>query len=282
MNRNYSVNQAEILSNVKTALAEDIGSGDLSAALIPDTSSVSAEIVSREAMLLCGSEWVEATFKTLDPAIELQWLAKEGAWLAEPRVLCRIQGLARSILTAERTALNFLQTLSATATQTHKMLETLRGTDIRLLDTRKTLPGLRKAQKYAVVCGGGYNHRLGLYDAFLIKENHIKACGSITAAVAKAKAYHESVMIEVEVETLEEFREALSCACDRVMLDNFSLEMIREAVAINQPKRVEIEVSGNIDIENIKALSIHGIDFISVGALTKSIRAIDLSLRVLD
>ena len=241
---------------------------------------VSAVIISREPMLICGCPWVDMTFAEVDPAVDIQWLAPEGVWLNEPATLCNIRGQVRSILTAERTALNFLQTLSATATQTHYYLKQLQGSPTRLLDTRKTLPGLRLAQKYAVARAGGVNHRLGLYDAFLIKENHIKACGSITNAILMAKKMDSTLLIEIEVETLDELREALMARPSRILLDNFSPQMLVDAVAMNQPRQCELEASGGIHLANIRSVAQTGVDYISVGALTKSIQAIDLSLLI--
>jgi nicotinate-nucleotide pyrophosphorylase (carboxylating) len=269
-----------ITEEVSRALAEDLGTGDITAALLPSDQMLEAVILSREAMLVCGQAWVDAVFAQLDSRIQCQWLVTEGAWLAGPERLCHISGPARALLTGERTALNFLQTLSGTATQTHAFLQALRGTHTRLLDTRKTLPGLRAAQKYAVACAGATNHRMGLFDAFLIKENHIAACGSILGAVAMARQAHPKVFLEVEVQNLIELREALACQPDRILLDNFDLAMIREAVALNQPKSCDLEVSGGVDVTNIRTLAETGIDYISVGALTKSVRAIDLSLLV--
>jgi nicotinate-nucleotide pyrophosphorylase (carboxylating) len=270
--------QEDISVDVKRALVEDIGSEDVTASLLPADLKVKAKIISREPMLMCGQDWAEAVFREVDPAIALVWLVKEGAWLSEPSTVCHIEGLARSILTAERTALNFLQTLSGTATQTHYYVQALKGYSTRLLDTRKTLPGLRLAQKYAVACAGGGNHRLGLYDAFLIKENHIKACGSIANAILAAKKRHSHLLIEVEVETLAELEEAFIAKPDRIMLDNFTHDMLLKAVAMNTPKRCELEVSGGVNLETIKAIAATGVDYISVGALTKSVQAIDLSL----
>lgn len=269
-----------IIEEVSRALAEDVGTGDITAALLPSDQMLEAVILSREAMLICGQAWVDAVFAQLDSRIQCQWLVTEGAWLAAPEKLCHISGPARALLTGERTALNFLQTLSGTATQTHAFLQALRGTHTRLLDTRKTLPGLRTAQKYAVACAGAINHRMGLYDAFLIKENHIAACGSILGAVAMVRQTHPQVFLEVEVQNLIEFREALACQPDRILLDNFDLATIREAVALNQPKSCDLEVSGGVDVTNIRTVAETGIDYISVGALTKSVRAIDLSLLV--
>lgn len=272
--------QADVLADVRRALAEDIGTGDVTAALIPTNQVAEAEILSREPMLVCGRPWVEAVFAEVNATIRLDWLVKEGEWLVRPTTLCRIKGPAAAILTAERSALNFLQTLSATATQTHRYLEALKGSSTRLLDTRKTLPGLRLAQKYAVACAGGVNHRMGLYDAFLIKENHIKACGSITHAIEQARLRNTNLLVEVEVETLTELREALAAKADRILLDNFSAEMLEQAVKIKQPYRCELEVSGGIDIATAKVIAQTGVDYISVGAITKSIQAIDLSLLI--
>jgi nicotinate-nucleotide pyrophosphorylase (carboxylating) len=268
-----------IRADVRRALNEDLGIGDVTAALLPSDKTANAVIISREPMLVCGRPWVAQAFAELDPDIRLEWLVKEGEWLDNPSALCRIYGNARSILSVERTALNFLQTLSGTATQTRQYVQALEGYSTRLLDTRKTLPGLRLAQKYAVACAGGTNHRLGLYDAFLIKENHIRACGSIRGAIERARQGAPELMLEIEVETLDEFREALECKPDRIMLDNFNLEMIEEAVALNQ-HCCELEVSGGIDLTTIRRVAKTGVDFISVGAITKSVRAIDLSLLI--
>lgn len=274
------LNNANILLDVKKALAEDVGDGDVTAELLPADLIVQARIISREPMMVCGRAWVDETFAAVDSKVVVQWLVNEGEWLDAPTTLCNINGLARSILTGERTALNFLQTLSATATQTRSYLQHLQGFNTKLLDTRKTLPGLRLAQKYAVACAGGVNHRLGLYDAFLIKENHIKACGSITAAITMAKAMNKSLLIEVEVESLGELREALQAKPSRVLLDNFSLTMLVEAVAMNQSYGCELEASGNVTLANIATIAKTGVDYISVGAITKSVQAIDLSLLV--
>ncbi len=270
-----------VVKDVQNALLEDVGAGDVTAALLPPEKIVEAVIISREPMLVCGRAWVDETFAQIDSAITLQWMVEEGAWLDKASTLCVLRGFARSILTAERTALNFLQTLSATATQTHHYLQGLNGSKTRLLDTRKTLPGLRRAQKYAVACAGGTNHRLGLFDAFLIKENHIKACGSIRLAIEKARQHAPDLLVEVEVETLDELRQALDCMPDRIMLDNFNIDMIEEAVGINQ-HRCELEASGGIDLSTIGRIAQTGVDFISVGAITKSVHAIDLSLLIKD
>lgn len=270
----------QVQADVTNALREDIGTGDVTAALLPEHLMVEAEIIAREPMLVCGQPWVDEVFRQVDSNTSISWQVSEGEWLAEPGTLCRLHGSARSILTAERTALNFLQTLAATATQTHHYVQQLQGSTTRLLDTRKTLPGLRVAQKYAVACGGGVNHRMGLYDAFLIKENHIKACGSIANAIALARQTHKNIFIETEVETLDELREALAAEPDRILLDNFNQEMLAEAVRINQSAHCTLEASGGITLENLAEVARVGVDFISVGAITKSIQAIDLSLLI--
>jgi nicotinate-nucleotide pyrophosphorylase (carboxylating) len=275
-------NKVDVLVDVQRALAEDVGAGDVTAALLPSDLVVNAMIISREPMLVCGRPWVDCVFSELDPAIEIKWLVDEGSWQEEPTTLCSIHGLARSILTAERSALNFMQTLSATATATHGYLQQLKGYHTQLLDTRKTLPGLRLAQKYAVACAGGVNHRLGLYDAFLIKENHIKACGSITQAIAVAKKYNSHLLIEVEVETLDELKEALNAKPSRILLDNFDHQMLVDAVALNKLYQCELEASGGVHLETIVSVAQTGVDYISVGAITKSIQAIDLSLLIKD
>jgi nicotinate-nucleotide pyrophosphorylase (carboxylating) len=269
----------KILIDVRQALLEDVGTGDVSAALLSESLMAEAEIVSREPMLVCGIPWVDAVFHEVNDTIELDWLVKEGSWLDSPTTLCMVKGPAPSILTAERTALNFLQTLSGTATQTQHYLVKIKGTGAGLLDTRKTLPGLRLAQKYAVVCAGGKNHRMGLYDAFLIKENHIKACGSLSKAIKKARKMRPDLFVEVEVETLNELHEALTVKPDRILLDNFTYSMLIEAVRINN-HRCELEVSGGVDLSSIEAIAQTGVDYISVGAMTKSVRAIDLSLLI--
>lgn len=269
-----------IQSDVQRALAEDIGTGDVSAALIPEHCTALADVCSREPMLVCGIPWFNAVMLEVNPQIDIMWCVQEGQWLNAPTVLCQIKGSARSVLTAERTALNFLQTLSATATQAHHYLEKLQGLPTRLLDTRKTLPGLRMAQKYAVACAGGVNHRFGLYDAVLIKENHIKACGSIQLAIDKARSLNPSLFVEIEVETLPELREALDAAPDRILLDNFTFEQLRAAVQMNQLKQCDLEASGGVTLSTIRAVAETGVDFISVGCMTKSIHAIDLSLLI--
>lgn len=269
-----------IIMDVRRALDEDIGTGDVTARLLPADLVVNAVIISREPMLVCGRDWVDCAFAEVDQATKVVWDVDEGEWLAKPTTLCHIAGFARSLLTAERTALNFLQTLSGTATQTHHYLQQVHGYKTRLLDTRKTLPGLRRAQKYAVACAGGLNHRMGLYDAYLIKENHIKACGSIRRAIALARQWHEHLFVEIEVESLDELREALDGAPDRIMLDNFSLPMIVSAVEMNKSTHCELEVSGGVDLSTVAAIAQTGVDYISVGAMTKSVQAIDLSLLI--
>lgn len=274
------MNQVVITAQVEAALKEDIGSGDVTASLLPADSFVHAQLLTREPMLMCGQPWVMETFRQVDPHIKVHWLFEEGTWIPTSTVLCHLFGPARSVLTAERTALNFLQVLAGTATQVRAYVQQLADLPTRLLDTRKTLPGLRYAQKYAVTCAGAMNHRMGLFDAFLIKENHIKACGSITQAVQRARACATDLCIEVEVETLLELQEALSVQPDRILLDNFSLSLLREAVQLNTPKRCELEASGGVDLTTIRAIAETGVDYISVGAMTKSLLAIDLSLLV--
>lgn len=273
---------SDIIDDVRRALNEDIGSGDITSELLPNHLFARARILSREPMMVCGIPWADCVFSEMNSGIKTHWFMADGAWCEEPMTLCQLEGPAKAILTAERTALNFLQTLSGTATQTHHYVQQLAGCQTKLLDTRKTLPGLRLAQKYAVSCAGGVNHRLGLYDAFLIKENHIKACGSIKQAVLQAKALHATQFVEVEVENIEELQEAIDANPHRVLLDNFTHDMIKEAVIMNQPKRCELEVSGGIHLSNIHDIAQTGIDYISVGAITKSVHAIDLSLLIDD
>lgn len=263
------------LKIVDLALAEDIGSGDLTAALIPEQQLAAACIVSQQTAVICGVDFVNEVYRRLDPAITIKWQVKDGDTVSANQTLCQLHGKARPLLTGERTALNFLQILSSTATLTRKFGEKIKGTHAQLLDTRKTLPGLREAQKYAVVCGGGKNHRLGLYDAFLIKENHISACGSITKAILAARPAHKT--IEVEVKNFAELEEAIANTADIVMLDNFSLEHVRQAVVLNNG-RVKLEVSGGVNLDNIRSLAEIGVDYISAGALTKTVIPIELSL----
>lgn len=274
-----SVDPAIINTDVQRALSEDLGDGDLSAALIPQARRARAIIVARESFVLCGADWASACFRALDPQVELRWQVDDGAQVEAEQSLLQIDGSARAILSAERCALNFLQTLSATATVSARYAALARNSRTRILDTRKTIPGLRQAQKYAVRVGGCENHRMGLYDAVLIKENHIAAAGSIAAAVAAARA-SGGHMVEVEVESLEEFSQACDAGADRVMLDEFSTEDLRAAVAMR--REVELEISGSVDAERLAGLLELGVDYISVGALTKHVQACDLSLRVIE
>ncbi len=269
----------EIRRDVDRALGEDVGGGDLTAQLLPADRSAQARVITREAAVICGQAWFAACFERLDPDVRIDWRVAEGATATPGSLLCQIDGNARALVTAERSALNFLQTLSATATTTATYVEAVRGTRARILDTRKTLPGLRLAQKYAVRVGGGGNHRMGLHDAILIKENHIVAAGSISAAVARARELHPAVMVEVEVENFSELRESLASRVDRVMLDEFELDELVQAVA-EVDGRVALEVSGGVAIDRVRAIAETGVDFISVGALTKHVRAIDLSMRI--
>ncbi len=266
-------------ADIARFLAEDIGTGDLTASILPVTAIAAATVVTRESMVLCGTDWFDAVFKQLDPTVHIDWCKRDGDAVEAGDMLCRLQGPARSLMTGERTALNLLQTLSGTATLARQYALAVAGTRARILDTRKTLPGLRRAQKYAVRCGGCHNHRIGLFDGILIKENHILAAGSITAALQAAQALQAGVMIEVEVETLEELREALDAGARRVLLDEFTLPMMQEAVAMSAG-RAELEVSGNVTLDSIGDIAETGVDFISIGALTKHVRAVDLSLRV--
>lgn len=269
----------DIAETVRRALAEDVGSGDRTAALIPASQISRGHVLTREAAVLCGTAWFDEVFRQLDSRVNVAWQAHDGDLVNADQILCRLDGPARALLTGERTALNFLQTLSATASATRHYVDAVRGTQSIILDTRKTLPGLRQAQKYAVRCAGARNHRVGLYDGILIKENHIAAAGSIAAAVRAAMAAAPpEVFVEVEVETLAQLQDALDAGAERVLLDNFSLDDIRAAVTTTRG-RAKLEVSGGITLDNIRALAETGVDFISVGALTKHTRAIDLSLR---
>ncbi|HEY8537318.1 MAG TPA: carboxylating nicotinate-nucleotide diphosphorylase [Steroidobacteraceae bacterium] len=280
MNSTTNLNTARE-EQVARALEEDLGSGDLTASLIPAERTARATVICRESAVLCGRDWFEAVFRQIDPRVTVHWLAEEGARIEANQTLCELEGPARSILTGERTALNFLQTLSATATATRRYVDAIAGTGARILDTRKTLPGLRLAQKYAVRCGGGTNHRIGLFDGVLVKENHIAAAGSLAAAVQRAREVAGSALVEVEVENLDELRQALASDVDRIMLDNFTLDEMREAVALTRSsgKKVELEASGNVTLETIRDIAATGVDYISVGALTKHVRAVDLSMR---
>jgi nicotinate-nucleotide pyrophosphorylase (carboxylating) len=267
-----------IAAQVRAALAEDVGSGDRTAALVPASAVADAAIVTREPAVLCGTAWVDEVFRQLDAGVAVAWLRADGDALAAGDVVCRLRGPARALLTGERTALNFLQTLCGTATLARRWAQAVAGTGTRVLDTRKTVPGLRLAQKYAVVCGGCHNHRVGLYDAVLIKENHIAAAGSVGAALAAASAFAPDLEVEIEVETLDQLREALAAGARRVLLDNFALERLREAVALTGG-RARLEASGGVTIDNVRAIAETGVDDVSVGALTKDVRAADLSMR---
>jgi len=264
--------------DISSFLNEDIGSSDITAAIIPEAAHAQAEVISREDMVFCGQAWFDAVFKHLDANVNIIWLVTEGDVVKKNTTLCQLSGLARGLLTGERTALNLLQLLSATATLSREYADAVAGTGCKVLDTRKTIPGLRSAQKYAVACGGCYNHRIGLYDGVLIKENHIMAAGSITKAIHAARKLTK-VTVEVEVECMTELVEALAAKPDRIMLDNFSLEDLHEAVKLNAGA-IDLEASGNIDLDNIRTIAETGVDFISIGALTKNIKAVDLSMRI--
>ena len=272
----------EIIRNVSHAIEEDLGfadtdTGDITANLIAKDQQATATIITRENCVLSGRAWAEEVFKQLDTDIHIEWLAHDGQVLVQGQEICTLQGNARAILTGERTALNFLQTLSATATQAQQAVQLLQNSSTQLLDTRKTIPGLRYAQKYAVLCGGGTNHRIGLNDAYLIKENHILSCGGINNAVLKARQLQPGKKIEVEVESLDELNQALNAGADIIMLDNFTLEAIKIAVDMTKGS-AKLEVSGNITIDRLRDLSTLGVDYISSGALTKNIQAVDLSM----
>lgn len=274
----------DIADTVRRALAEDVGDGDLTAALVPADARADATIVARESAILCGTAWVDEVFRQLDPAVQIAWSVADGARIVEGQVLCRLSGPARPLLTGERTALNFLQTLSGTATVARRYADAVAGTRCRILDTRKTIPGLRDAQKYAVRCGGCTNHRMGLFDGILVKENHILAAGGIGPAIRAARAVAQAaprpVPVEIEVESLEEVREALDAGADLLLLDDFSLADMRAAVAIARARgNVQLEASGGIALEALRAVAETGVDFISVGSLTKHVRAVDLSMR---
>ncbi|MEJ2128891.1 MAG: carboxylating nicotinate-nucleotide diphosphorylase [Woeseiaceae bacterium] len=274
--------KAEIRENVSRSLLEDVGAGDITGQLIPASRSIEASIITREAMTMAGRPWVDEVFRQVDAAISTSWHCDDGDAVDAETTLCELSGPARSILTAERTALNFLQLLAATATVTAQYVAAVAGTNCRVLDTRKTIPGLRLAQKYAVRCGGGHNHRVGLYDAILVKENHILSAGGITAAVDAARQLQPGMPVEVEVETLQELREALAVTAERLLLDNFDIDLLNQAVMINRDEGnppAELEASGGLSIEQLPAVAATGVDCISVGALTKNVRAVDLIMR---
>ena len=276
--------QADVVAaDVARALAEDLGSGDVTAQLLPDGDDV-AYLLCKENAMVCGRPWFDACHRALDPHVRIDWRVAEGARVVAGTVLATLAGRTRALVSAERTALNFLQTLSGTATTTARYADALQGTNTRLLDTRKTIPGLRIAQKYAVRIGGGCNHRIGLYDAVMLKENHVRAAGSIAAAIAAARAMHPSLPLIVEVETLAELRDALAVGCTRILIDDFDLAMRREAVRIAHAApyhgTIPLEVSGSVDLESLRAIAEDGVDYVSIGALTKHVRAIDLSMKL--
>lgn len=280
---------SDIQTQVQQALNEDLGcntncefmSQDVTASLIPENKKSKAQLICRERAILCGREWFSAAFDLLDKNTDIKWYFEDGEEINDNDVVCEISGNARHILTAERTALNFLQTLSATATQTYSYVKAIDKTSCKILDTRKTIPGLRLAQKYAVTCGGGVNHRVGLYDMVLIKENHIHAAGSISTAVDKARKEFKGLKIEVEVENIDELQQAISCNVDRILLDNMDVATLKKAVELTN-KKIALEASGNITLETIHSIAETGVDYISTGAITKNIMAIDFSLRFIE
>ena len=267
-----------IINQAANALDEDVGSGDISAELIDLETRLETKLLVREDAVLCGCQWFDEVFRQCDNSITTRWHAGDGDRITANSVVCEVSGPARGLLTAERSALNFLQTLSGTATLTRTYTDKIRHTRCKILDTRKTIPQLRVAQKYAVLCGGGSNHRIGLFDAFLIKENHLAACGGVANAVARAREMHPHIFLEVEVEDLQQLQQAIDAGVDRVLLDNFSLATMQQAVELTD-RRTELEASGNIDQHQLVEIALTGVDFISIGALTKNLRAIDFSLR---
>jgi nicotinate-nucleotide pyrophosphorylase (carboxylating) len=273
--------EAEITVNASMALQEDLGGGDITASLVPAAAVARAILITREPMTMAGQPWVNEVFRQIDQSIQVEWLFNDGDRVGADTEICVLQGPARSILSGERTALNFLQSLSATATTTAKFVDAVRETNTEILDTRKTIPGLRLAQKYAVRCGGGSNHRVGLFDAILIKENHIISTGGVAAAIKIARSQHTNLPIEIEVESIKEMREALAAGADRLLLDNFDIANLRRAVEINQQEGnppADLEASGGMTLKMVKAVAETGVNYISVGALTKDIDAIDLSM----
>ena len=272
--------QPTIEANVRLAIEEDVSTGDITAELIPESQQAAAQIISRDQAVIAGSAWVNEVFKQVDPTVEVEWQVADGDCVAPNTLLFTLKGSARSLLTGERAALNFLQTLSGTATIAKQYADKVADTSVKLLDTRKTLPGLRMAQKYAVTCGGCYNHRIGLFDAFLIKENHILAAGGIESAISQAKSNHPGKPVEVEVESFDELNQALQAGADIIMLDNFTPDQMREAVALVNG-RAKLEASGNITDDTLLSYAETGVDYISIGALTKHCRAIDLSMRLI-
>lgn len=272
------IDQNQLQADVARALAEDVGSGDLTADLLPADRIGQAKVIVREQAVVCGQAWFDEVFRQVDPRVTVEWLVKDGDSVEADQQLCRLEGPVRALFTGERSALNFLQLLSGTATVARRYADAVAGTKTRILDTRKTVPGLRLAQKYAVRCGGASNHRIGLYDAILIKENHIYAAGSIAKALEEARRLHPNVPTEIEVETLEQLEEALQAGAKQILLDNFSLDDLRQAVALTAD-RATLEASGNMELDRLRAVAETGVDFISVGAITKHVRAIDLSMR---
>ncbi len=284
MLRNELINDEQLFAQVQLALEEDIQSGDVTASLVPADKQITADLFCREKAVLCGKDWLTETFKQLDPEIKIHWQANDADEIKPDQIVCTISGSARPILSGERTAINFLQTLSGTATETRRYVDAIKETDSRILDTRKTIPGLRLAQKYAVHCGGGVNHRIGLYDMILIKENHIEAAGSIEAALNTA--LQKDLPVEIEVETLKELQQALEAGAQRILLDNMNNDTLTLAVTINQQYSEDnqtdaatLEASGNVSLEAIQAIAETGVDYISVGSLTKHLTAVDFSLR---
>lgn len=270
------------INSVRIALAEDIKDGDITARLIPENETATATIITRDDCVIAGCDWVDEVFRQLDPKVQVEWHVNDGEKVQANSPLFSLSGSARSLLTGERSALNYLQLLSGTATVSHRYATLVEGTGVKLLDTRKTIPGLRTAQKYAVTCGGCFNHRIGLYDAFLIKENHIAACGGITQAIATAKIQEPEKPVEIEVENLNELKEALTAGADIIMLDNFSMEDLHKAVALNKTEfgsKTKLEASGGITDATLRPIAETGVDYISIGALTKDCKAVDLSMR---
>jgi len=273
------MNNQPTTTEIKTFLAEDIGSGDITASIIPASRQATANVITREKMVLCGQAWFDSVFKTLNPDISIHWFKDEGEICEQNTLICELKGAAKDLLTGERTALNLLQTLSSTATVAKQYADAVSGTNCKVLDTRKTIPGLRNAQKYAVTCGGCVNHRTGLYDGVLIKENHIMAAGSIALAISSAREITD-VMVEVEVESLEEYQQALAAKPDRIMLDNFSNADMKTAISLRH-SGIELEASGDITLQTIRQVAETGVDYISIGALTKHVKAVDLSMRII-
>jgi nicotinate-nucleotide pyrophosphorylase (carboxylating) len=273
----------DLPEQVSRALREDIGSGDVTAQLIGAATQARARVLCRESAVICGTAWFDETFRQIDAAVRVHWRVADGQRVAADALLCELEGPARALLTGERTALNFLQLLSATATVTARYVQAVAGTACRILDTRKTIPGLRTAQKYAVQCGGGRNHRIGLFDMVLVKENHIAAAGSIGAAVSTARSLSPGVPVEVETENLDEVAAALAARCDVILIDEFTLEDMKRAVALNRaaPQPAKLEASGGVSLESIGAIAATGVDYVSVGGLTKHVQAVDLSMRLL-